>query len=90
MPEKARLLEKLKAAHFNMPDFIYVSTSDFREERFGPLQAFLENHREIEYITSPDGEIMVVQAKDISRVEILETMESKITVRLDGIRRIRK
>ncbi|MCF8083494.1 MAG: hypothetical protein K9M96_10385 [Deltaproteobacteria bacterium] len=224
MPEKARLLEKLKAAHFNVPDFIYVSASDFREERFGPLQAFLESHREsfkviarsahpqeelfkggtfdsletyadlagikyardriielartgsrlsikrqqrftkapeidlnemgvivmpfiegasvmakmvgehwefgysrnrihkvdcepyitktphdtrlmdisqsiqdllgfqseIEYITSPDGEIRVVQAKDISRVEILETMESKITVKLDGIRRIRK
>lgn len=46
MPEKARLLQKLKAAHFNVPDFMYVSASDFREERFSPLQAFLENHRE--------------------------------------------
>lgn len=224
IPEKARLLERLKTADFNVPDFIYVPASDFKSEHFGPLERFLKNHREsfkviarsahpqeeffkggtfdsietyadvagiqyarkhiinlaetssrlsiqrqqrfnkapevdledmgvivmpfiegasvmakmvgdhwefgysrdrthkvdcepyitktphdtrlldisksvqdllgfqseIEYIISPDGEIMVVQARDISTVEILETMESKITVKLDGIRRVRK
>ncbi|MDZ7696375.1 MAG: hypothetical protein U5R49_05395 [Deltaproteobacteria bacterium] len=224
IPEKARLLERLKAASFNVPDFIYVPASDFKSEHFGPLERFLKNHREsfkviarsahpqeelfkggtfdsletyadvegiqyarkriiklaetisrlsiqrqqrfnkapeidfqemgvivmpfiegssvmakmmgnhwefgysrnrthkvdcepyitetphdtrlldmsksiqdllgfqseIEYIISIDGEIMVVQARDISKIEILETMQSKITVKLDGIRRVRK
>jgi len=224
LPEKARLLERLKEADFNVPDFIYVPPSDFQNRAFGPLEAFLERHRdcfkvitrsghhreelfkggtfdsletygdlagveyarrriikfartrsrlsilrqqrfnkapeidleemgvivmpfiegtsimakmvgdhwefgysrdrihkvqsepyitktphdkrlldisqsiqdllgfrcEIEYIVSTEGEIFVVQAKDISRVEILEIMESRRTVKLDGIRRIRK
>jgi hypothetical protein len=45
---------------------------------------------EIEYIISTDGEIHVVQAKDISNIETLEDKESKQFIRLDGIRRIRK
>ncbi|MFO7599562.1 MAG: hypothetical protein R6X27_07090 [Candidatus Desulfacyla sp.] len=224
LPEKARLLERLKEADFNVPDFIYVPPSDFKSRAFGPLEAFLERYRgcfkviarsghhreelfkggtfdsletygdlagveyarrriikfartrsrlsilrqqrfnkapeidleemgvivmpyiegtsimakmvgdhwefgysrdrihkvqsepyitktphdkrlldisqsiqdllgfrcEIEYIVSVEGEIFVVQAKDISRVEILEIMESRRTVKLDGIRRIRK
>jgi hypothetical protein len=45
---------------------------------------------EIEYIISEDNRICVVQAKDISKVEILEIQEDKRSVRLDGIRRIRK
>jgi hypothetical protein len=45
---------------------------------------------EIEYIISTEGEIFVVQAKDISHVEILEIMEARRTVKLDGVRRIRK
>ncbi len=224
MPEKARLLEKLKEAHFNVPDFIHVPASDFRKENFGPLESFLARHREcfkviarsghpleelfkggtfesletyadmagieyarkriissartrsglsilrqqrfnnapeidleemgvivmpfidgtsvmakmvgdhwefgysrdriykvqsdpyitktphdtrlldisrsiqellgfrceIEYIISAEGEIFVVQAKDISKIEILEIEESRRTVKLDGIRRIRK
>ncbi len=224
VPEKARLLQKLKEADFNVPEFIYVPADDFKKQAFGPLEAFLERHRdcfkviarsghpqeerfkggtfdsletysdlagveyarkriiefartrsrlsirrqqrfnkapevdldemgvivmpfidgtsvmakmvgdhwefgysrdrvhkvqsepyitktphdtrlldisrsiqdilgfrcEIEYIVSAEGEIFVVQAKDISRVEILEIMESGRTVKLDGIRRIRK
>ncbi|MCF8125616.1 MAG: hypothetical protein K9J51_05270 [Desulfotignum sp.] len=45
---------------------------------------------EIEYIISTEGEIHVVQAKDISRIETLEEKQSERSIRLDGIRRIRK
>ena len=224
IPEKARLLEKLKEARFNVPDFIYVPASDFRKKDFKPMESFLVRHREsfkviarsghpqeelfkggtfdsletyadiagieyarkriiefarkrsalsilrqqrfnnvpeidldemgviimpfidgasvmakmvsdhwefgyssdrmhkvqsgpyitktphdtrlleisqsiqeilgfrceIEYVISAEGEIFVVQAKDISNIEILEIMESRRTVKLDGIRRIRK
>lgn len=45
---------------------------------------------EIEYIISEDGTIYIVQAKDISRIEILEEKESNLSVRLNRIRRIRK
>jgi len=45
---------------------------------------------EIEYIVSEDGEIHVVQAKDISNVEILEQKESERSILLDGVHRIRK
>jgi hypothetical protein len=224
LPEKARLLERLKAGRFDVPDFIYVPADDFEKKNFDSLNAFLENHREsfkviarsahpkeeffkggtfdsvetyadiggveyarkkmlqlagtakqlsikrqqifhnapvivpdemgiivmpfiegssvmakmignnwefgycrdrvhklqsepyitntphdtrllqlsediqnhlefqceIEYIISSDGEIHVVQAKDISNIETLELKESERSVRLDGIRRIRK
>lgn len=45
---------------------------------------------EIEYIISEDGQIHVVQAKDISNIEVLEQEESERSIVLDGIRRIRK
>jgi len=45
---------------------------------------------EIEYIISMEGDIYVVQAKDISTIETLEEKESQQSIRLDGIRRIRK
>lgn len=45
---------------------------------------------EIEYIISNQGEILVVQAKDISHVETLEQKESERSIQLDGLRRIRK
>jgi len=45
---------------------------------------------EIEYILSDEGDICVVQAKDISRVEYLEFKQAENSIRLDGIRRIRK
>jgi hypothetical protein len=54
------------------------------------IQNHLEFPCEIEYIISADGEIHVVQAKDISSVETLEQKESERSVRLDGVRRIRK
>ena len=46
LPEKARLLQKLKKGNFTVPDFIYVSASDFRNEAFNDLNAFLDRHRE--------------------------------------------
>ena len=45
---------------------------------------------EIEYIVSSKGDIFVVQAKDISHIETLEQKESERSIRLDGLRRIRK
>ncbi len=45
---------------------------------------------EIEYIVSAKGDIFVVQAKDISHIETLEQKESERSIRLDGLRRIRK
>ena len=46
LPEKARLLKQLKEGKFNVPDFIYVSISDFKSENFDELEAFLDLHRE--------------------------------------------
>ncbi len=54
------------------------------------IQKTLGFRCEIEYIISPEGTIYVVQAKDISHVETLEEKESERSIRLDGIRRIRK
>jgi hypothetical protein len=46
LPEKARLLKQLKKSQFNIPDFIYVSASDFKNENFQGLESFLDRHRE--------------------------------------------
>jgi hypothetical protein len=46
IPEKPRLLKQLKKGKFNIPDFIYVSASDFKTEEFDDLKAFLDRHRE--------------------------------------------
>jgi hypothetical protein len=54
------------------------------------IQKILKVRCEIEYIVTAEGEIYVVQAKDISNIEILEDKESKRSVKLDGIRRMRK
>lgn len=54
------------------------------------IQEFLEFRCEIEYIVSTEGDIHVVQAKDISTIETLEEKESERSIKLDGIRRIRK
>ena len=54
------------------------------------IQKFLGFHCEIEYIVSEDGDIFVVQAKDISEIDTLEMKEEERTIKLDGIRRIRK
>lgn len=54
------------------------------------VQKYLGFRCEIEYIISGDGEIHVVQAKDISHIETLEQKESERSIKLDGARRIRK
>ena len=54
------------------------------------IQKYLTFRCEIEYIISADGGIHVVQAKDISSIDILEEKESRRSIALDGIRRIRK
>jgi hypothetical protein len=54
------------------------------------IQKYLGFRCEIEYIISADGGIHVVQAKDISSIDILEEKESQRSITLDGIRRIRK
>jgi hypothetical protein len=46
IPEKARLLERLKQGKFNVPDFIYVPAIDFEQENFEALNAFLKKHQE--------------------------------------------
>ncbi len=64
------------------------------DRRLLRLSQDIQNHLgfrcEIEYIISSHGEIHVVQAKDISNIEILEQKESERSILLDGIRRIRK
>ena len=59
-------------------------------ERSRDIQECLGFKCEIEYIISANGEIHVVQAKDISHIETLDEKESERSVNLDGIRRIRK
>ncbi len=54
------------------------------------IQKYLGFRCEIEYIVATDGEIFVVQAKDISHIETLEMKESERSIKLDSIRRIRK
>lgn len=46
LPEKARLLKQLKKGRFNVPDFIFVSASDFRKKNFQKLEAFLNRQRD--------------------------------------------
>ena len=46
IPEKAELLNRLAQGGFNVPDFIYVSAVDFKNENFKALEAFLDRHRE--------------------------------------------
>jgi hypothetical protein len=54
------------------------------------IQTYLGFACEIEYVISADNEIHVVQAKDISHIEMLEPAESERSIKLDGIFRIRK
>jgi len=44
LPEKARLLERLRDGGFNVPDFVYLSAADFCNENFGELEDFLNRH----------------------------------------------
>jgi hypothetical protein len=54
------------------------------------IQRYLGYPCEIEYVVSEDGEIHVVQAKNISHIETLEMKESERAIQLDGVRRLRK
>jgi hypothetical protein len=54
------------------------------------IQDYLGFFCEIEFIISEDGKIHVVQAKDISHVDILEQQEGQRSLTLDGVRRVRK
>jgi hypothetical protein len=54
------------------------------------IQRHLGYRCEIEYVVSEKGEIYVVQAKDISHIEIIELEQSEKSVHLDGVRRVRK
>lgn len=54
------------------------------------IQKYLGHRCEIEYIISKNGEIHVVQAKDIAHFETLDEKESERSIKLDGVRRIRK
>lgn len=54
------------------------------------IQAFLGFRCELEYVVSEDGRIHVVQAKDISHVEMPNQEQAKRSIQLDGIRRVRK
>ncbi|MCK5836072.1 MAG: hypothetical protein KAH09_02305 [Desulfobacula sp.] len=46
LPAKARYLKKLKKNGFKVPDFIYLSAEDFRNENFQKLNTFLAKHQE--------------------------------------------
>lgn len=46
IPEKARLLTRLKEGRFKVPDFIYVPAEDFAADRFEALRGFLSRHQE--------------------------------------------
>lgn len=54
------------------------------------IQNYLGFPCEIEYVISEDGKIHVVQAKDISSIDILDHREVERAIKLDGVRRIRK
>ena len=54
------------------------------------VEKILGFRSEIEFIVTTEGEIFVVQAKDISKIETLDFKETESVVHLDGIRRIRK
>ena len=46
IPEKAALLKRLEKGGFNVPEFIYVSAVDFKNENYKALETFLDHHRE--------------------------------------------
>ncbi len=54
------------------------------------IQRYLGHLCEIEYVVSEEGQIHVVQAKDISHIETLELQQSDRSIQLDGVRRIRR
>ena len=43
LPEKIRLLEVLKKEGFDVPDYVYLTAEDFKNENFGRLEEFFRN-----------------------------------------------
>jgi hypothetical protein len=54
------------------------------------IQKYLGYHCEIEYVVSEQGEVYVVQAKNISHIETIELKLAERSIALDGVRRVRK
>jgi len=54
------------------------------------IQKYLGYPCEIEYVISEQGEIYVVQAKDISHIETIELQIGERSIHLDGVRRVRR
>jgi len=46
LPEKARLLERLRDGGFNVPDFVYIPATDFCKGNFNELEDFLKRHKD--------------------------------------------
>ncbi len=77
--------------HIQSESYITITPHDPRLLQMSDdIQKKLGMRSEIEYIVSPQGEIYVVQAKDISTVEMLEPNKVKQSISLDGIRRLRQ
>jgi len=71
----------------------YITTTPY-DKGLLQISEDIQNHLgfrcEIEFVISGDGEIHVVQAKDISHIETLVVKQSERSITLDGVRRIRK
>jgi len=71
----------------------YITTTPFNRELLQvsqDIQQYLGFKCEIEYIITEENELCVVQAKDISNIEMLEEEESARSIQMDGLHRIRK
>jgi len=71
----------------------YITQTPFNRELLQvseDIQQYLGFKCEIEYIITEENELYVVQAKDISNIEMLEEEESARSIRMDGLHRIRK
>ena len=60
IPEKARLLDRLKQGKFNVPDFIFVPADDFKNGTFDALNAFLEDYHDSFKVIARSGHPLVV------------------------------
>jgi len=71
----------------------YITSTPYNRELLQVSQAiqqYLGFKCEIEYIITEANEVYVVQAKDISNIEMFEEEESARSIRMEGLHRIRK
>ena len=71
----------------------YITQTPFNRELLQvseDIQQYLGFKCEIEYIITEENKLFVVQAKDISNIEMLEEEESARSIRMEGLHRIRK